>query len=678
MKRLFLFLFLLFSISHEISAREIVSVNDNWRFYFSSENSADYARTISLPHTWAYDQSNMLVSSQPSTANYIKDLYIPVDWEQKRIFIKFYGVQSVADVMVNGRYVGEHRGGATAFTFELTSLLKFGQQNRVQVIVNNAPHSDVLPTSREEDLYGGIYRDVELIVADRSIVSPLYYGSDGVFVTCEKVNSQFAEGHVSVHLNSTVSNNCQLTLSVFDPMGKVVYQKIMPKAKISDSPVEVPFAIENPKLWSVGRANLYKFVLRVNDGIGTDHVTVSSGLRTIGYSQNGYIHINGEAIQYRGVALRHDYPNVGGAPSKRDIESDMTIVNELGANAIRSVSNPHHPALYDICDAEGKLAWVDFPLSKAPYLSDIAYYPTPRFHDQGRETLREIIIQNYNHPSIIMWGIFSQLSTRGDSPINYIQELNKLAKQLDTSRPTVAVSDQDGEINQITDLIVWNQSMGWERGLYSDLDVWSSRLHSNWGSLHSGVTFGQSGRLDQQAEVNKYKSDNQYNAQAWKPEGRQRVFHEEYSKRLLSDSLFWGVCINSMFDFKSSRNALGENNSGLVSFDRRDRKDVFYLYKARWNKAEPTLYIADKRSKVSSKSDYKISVYASDTLSPMLYTATDTIAMKRNAESVYSAEGIKLVEGANKFVVRQGTLVDSCVVLLQSPQSSIRTLRRVQ
>ncbi|MFR9522990.1 MAG: glycoside hydrolase family 2 TIM barrel-domain containing protein [Rikenellaceae bacterium] len=664
MKRFFLLLTLLSLTCAAFAQREVVQINGNWRFYFSSENSADYARTISLPHTWVYEQSNVLISTQPTTANYIRDLYVPKVWEGKRIFIKFYGVQSVADVLVNGRYVGEHRGGSTAFSFELTDFLTVERDNKIHVIVNNAPQSDVLPTSHEEDLYGGIYRDVELIITDKTAVSPLYYGSDGVFVDGANVNAVAAEGVIRVHLTSSESNHCQLTVSAFDEQGRVVFQKITPKAKIGAEPVVVPFSIPSPQLWRVDSPNLYKFVVNVSDGANSDVVEVQSGFRSITLAENGFIKINGEPIQFRGVSLYHDYPHVGGAAAKSDIESDMATIEELGANAIRSATHPHHPHLYDLCDRQGKMVWIDFPLVKAPYLSDVAYYPTARFHEQGRQTVCEIVAQNYNHPSVVMWGLFSLLSTRGDNSIPYIKELNSLAKSLDPSRPTVAVSDQDGDINSITDLIVWNQSLGWDKGLFSDIEVWSDLLHTSWSNLRSAVAYGQNGRVDQQSLPEAYKTTNQFTAPSWKPEGRQRVFHEEYAQRILSDSMFWGVCLNAMFDFKSSRNALGENNSGLVTFDRRSRKDVYYLYKAQWNSDVQTLHIPDKRSAATSQRLYTLKVYSSSQEAPLLYTPTDTIEMKPLAPAQFVADSLLLNVGRNKMVVRSGDLADSVSIRL--------------
>ncbi len=679
MKRFFPLLIAILSLCSTAAAREVISINDNWRFYFSSENSADYARTISLPHTWAYEQSRSLVSTQPSTANYLRDIHTPAEWSNKRVFIKFYGVQSIADILVNGRYVGEHRGGSTAFTFEITKYINFGADNRVQVVVNNTIQSDILPTSREADIYGGIYRDVELIVTDKSAISPLYYGSDGLFIESKSISSEIVEGVAKVHLISSVSNNCQLTLSIFDSSNNIVEQKSVAKAKIGSDPVSIPFVVKSPALWSPEEANLYRFVVSLSDSDYSDQVEVISGFRSIEIVEGGALKINGQPTPFRGVSLYHDYPHVGGAASRRDIESDMEIIKELGANGIRSVSHPHHPHLYSLCDGEGKMAWIDFPLVKAPFLSDVAYYPTDKFHEQGRQTLQEIIAQNYNHPSVVMWGIFSLMSTRGDNPVPYIQELNSLAKSIDPSRPTVAVSDQDGDINKITDLIVWNQSIGWSKGLFSDIDVWSNILHTKWSSMISAVIYGQDGRIDQQSQKSEYKSTNTYNSETWKPEGRQREFHEEYAKRLLPDSLFWGVCLNSMFDFKSSRNSLGENNSGLVTFDRRNRKDIFYLYTAHWNRDEPTLHIADSRLLTTLNPLHSISVYASTedgAETPMLCTAKDTIPMKRRAPWHFVADSIPLSVGVNKLVVRRGDQADSVNVVLESNSSISRSSSR--
>ncbi len=675
MKR-FLVLAILATLSFtSLTARQVVSLNDDWRFYFTSENSADYARSISLPHTWSYDSARSLVTTQPTTANYLRTLYVPQEWDSKRLFLKFYGVESIAELFVNGQYIGQHCGGATAFTFEITSKVKAGDDNRIQVIVNNAPQNDVLPTSREEDNYGGIYRDVELIVTDKSAVSPLFYGSEGVLIQPNEVSEQIAAGVAKVYLSSTVSTQCNISFSVLSPEGSVVYQRLFNKARISDEPIDIPFSVAKPELWSPSSPSLYTFVVDVTDGAMRDVVSVKSGFRDININRSELISINNNPTQMRAVTLMHDYPNIGGAASMRDVATDVELVQELGANLIRSAHHPHSKHLYDICDREGIFVWIDFPLVKAPFLSDIAYYPTAAFKEQGIETLHEIIAQNINHPSVIMWGVFTLMSSRGDDPTPYIKEINALAKSLDPSRPTVAVSDQDGDINSITDLIVWKQNIGWSRGSYSDIEMWSDILHTDWKNLRSAVAYGESGRYDQQSSDANFRASSSLNATTWFPESRQRKFHEEYYERLATDSLFWGICLTNMFDFKSTRNSMGENNSGLITFDRRDRKDIFYLYKANWNSTEPTLHIAARRERTVNNAMHTIRVYASGEQTPTLLVNGDTVRVKSRAAAQFVADSVPLRNGVNRVVVYQDDQIDSTHLVLQ-PATTAPTFGR--
>ena len=181
MKRYIIALLIMVSAT-AAAARTVYSLNDNWQFFYKLETSSDYARHISLPHTWNLDALAGSGHYLQTTANYSRDIYVPSEWSGKRLFLKFYGVQSIADVFVNGHHAGEHRGGWTAFTFEITPFIQYGQNNSLVVVVSNAYQNDVLPTSSEVNLYGGIYREVELIVTEQTTVSPLYYGSDGVLI----------------------------------------------------------------------------------------------------------------------------------------------------------------------------------------------------------------------------------------------------------------------------------------------------------------------------------------------------------------------------------------------------------------------------------------------------------------------------------------------------------------
>ena len=238
-------------------ARETYTLNDNWRFFYKLETSSDYARNISLPHTWNLDALGGQGKYLQTIANYQRNMLIPTEWEGKRLFVKFHGVQSVADVFINGHHVGEHRGGWTAFTFEITKYVKFGENNSLLVVVNNAYQNDILPTSSEINLYGGIYRDVELIVTEQTTISPTYYGSDGVLIRQDNITDTSVSATALVWVTATMDKACDLEIVVRAPEGNAVHTRYI-KSKIEgNKPIEIPFTIDEPLLWSCDEPNLY-------------------------------------------------------------------------------------------------------------------------------------------------------------------------------------------------------------------------------------------------------------------------------------------------------------------------------------------------------------------------------------------------------------------------------------
>ena len=577
---------LLLAICASTQAREVFPLNEGWRFFFKSENSSDNARHVTLPHTWNTDTGGTGYFLE-TTANYQNDMYIPAEWATKRLFVKFYGVQSVADVFVNGYYVGGHKGGGTAFALEITDKIRFGSDNALLVVVSNNYCDDVLPTSTDMNLYGGIYREAELILTEKTAVSPLYLGSDGA-----------------------------------------------------------------PQLWSPANPALYRVSVSIGDATVTDSVAVRTGFRSIVATPAGGFAVNGSRIPIHGVTLYHDNAISGGALIAPDYEADLGQIRTLGANALRSAVMPHAQYLYDRCDELGMLVWVDAPFHRSSFLGDVAYYATPQFEQNGLQQLQEIIAQNYNHPSVVMWGIFSRLWTRGNDVTPYLGKLNAAAHALDPSRPTVACSDQDGNINFITDLIVWRQDVGWRKGTTDDVTVWRDQLQKGWSHLRSGICYGGSGFIG-------HKS---YTAQAapranWMPEERQTHFHEQYAKNLQNDSLFWGTWINNMFDYGSVRRPYGVNGAGLVTIDRRERKDAFYLYKALWNKEEPTLHITDKRRTLRDGERQAFHIYSSAG-APTLLAGADTLAVTEYATCQYRTDSVSL-RGTVEIKAIAGPLRDS-------------------
>lgn len=645
-----LFILLIFIGVSPLSARDTYNLNRGWQFYFASEQSADEARYINLPHSWSSD-------SEPQ-ANYLKEIYAPEEWEHKRIFLKFGGVQRSAELFVNGRYAGGHRGGSTAFTIEVTRLLKIQSNNTIVVAVNNSPQSDILPTSTEHNIEGGIYRDVEILVTPRSAISPLYYGSDGVFVTTTEATDQLVRGDVRLLLSQIEADECDIELSISDMRGSEIFSTTTTYAPTPEveACVTVPFEIaKRAKLWSPDSPNLYNFKVTLRSASQSnieDIVTIRSGFRVVDASAKNSIKINGNPITIKGVALYHDHPSKGGVLTPKEYNQDMALVREMGATAIRSAVYPHDGYLYDLCDEQGVVSWIDFPLHRAPFLADIAYIPTERFHQNGYDQFREIIAQNYNHPSVIMWGLFSTLSLRGDDSLPYLNDIKDIAIEMDPTRPTVALSDQNGSHNSVPDLIVWRQNIGWDRGALNDINAWSTMLHSRWGYMASGVSYGESGNIEHQSKTD-VKEIRRSGYGEWFPEGRQRDFHNAYYKALDRDTLFWGVWLNSMFDFKSSRLGSGKNYSGAVTFDREGRKDIFYLYKSLWNKNEKTLHIVNRRDNILSTPKTSIYVYASDdTAAVTLHVGETTYAMHKIAPSQFVAEGVA-IDGHQEVIAKQ-------------------------
>lgn len=625
---------LLLAACASVQAREVFPLNEGWRFFFKSENSSDNARHVTLPHTWNTDTGACGYFLE-TTANYQNDMYVPAEWASKRLFVKFYGVQNVADLFVNGYHVGAHRGGSTAFTFEITDKIRFGEDNALLVVVSNNSRDDVLPASTDMNLYGGIYREAELILTGKTAVSPLHLGSEGVLVRQNSVTSALVEGEAEIYLTSAGESTCMLTLDITAPDGRKVFTKRQ-KTRLDGRPVVIPFSIADPQLWSPSSPALYRVTASIGEETVTDSVTVRTGFRNIQVTTAGGLTINGERIPVHGVTLYHDNAISGGAVLAQDYDADLQQIRDLGANALRSAVMPHAQYLYDRCDEQGLLVWVDSPLHRSSFLGDVAYFATPQFEQNGIQQLQEIIAQNYNHPSVVMWGIFSRLWMRGDDVTPFLRRLNDTAHAMDRSRPTVACSDQNGGLNFITDLIVWRQDVGWRKGSTDDVAVWRNQLQKNWSNLRSGVCYGGSGFIG-------HKS---YTAQAaprsnWMPEERQTRFHEEYVKNLQNDSLFWGTWINNMFDYGSARRPYGINGEGLVTIDRRERKDAYYLYRALWNERKPTLHIVDKRRSLRDRNRQAFSVYSS-VGAPTLFVGADTVAMTQYAACQYRSDSVEI------------------------------------
>lgn len=652
--------------------REVLNINRNWQFFAASATSSDGAQVVNLPHTWNRDALAGIGDYKRGAFNYLKKIDIPAAWRGKRVFLKCYGAGTTCRLLVNGRHAGEHRSPCTAFAFEITDFIQPGGRNDIWLIVDNSARLDVMPTAGDQNFYGGIFRDVELIVTDREMIALTDNGSDGVYVKQKNVTARKVEAEAEVKVSGAGDSNVAVHLAVTTPAGDTVAVRSA-KVKLAGrvtSTATIPFTIDNPRLWN-GTADPYMYDVNVQVMSGDragDMVKVRTGFRTVGAEPSGAFYLNGAKYPVRGVIVTQDRAGAGPAISADDVREDMAIIREMGANAVRVKGFVHHPEFYRLCDREGILVWSDFPLMGAAYLTDIDFVDTKPLRDNGTMQAAIIIRQQYNHPSVVMWGVFSDLVTRGDDPTDYVATLELAAKREDPSRLTVASSKGDGKINFITDLIVWNHHFGWREGYPSDIDVWRKQLHANWKDLRSGVSYEAGASIRQQSD----SLQRPVFGGNWHPERWQTHVHEEYFRYLSLDSLFWGVFAGNMFDYGAARDTSGEgagvNDHGLVTFDRHHRKDAFFLYKANWNTDDKFVHIAEKRWNVRRTPKQQIRAYTNCPEAELFVNGSSQgTAVPENGIATW--RDITLQQGGNVIEVRSGDLTDNVTIEIRKPST---------
>ena len=678
MKRLLLWLLALAALTGGAQARTTRPLDDGWSFFFVHENSGDRARSVSLPHTWNFDALAGVYPYQRTQAVYTRSLYIPADWSGKRLFLRFAGVENTADLFVNGNHAGNHVGAGVAFTFEITDCIRFGADNQLLVLVANTPRSDLM-SAADRNLYGGIVRGVELLVTDPVAVSPLYLGTEGLLIHAADISDERVEGYAELHLSIPSPRTVDVTLRAYDPQNRLLFRqhRTLKSSYDRSKPLSIPFSILQPQLWSPDRPALYRFEAEVSTEDSSDRVEVTTGLRRVELTPQG-LFLNGERIDLRGVSLAYDRPDVATLWGDSEAAADLELVRDLGANALCSPAAPHPGVLYDRCDREGMLVRIDLPFIRTPFLSDMSYFASETFEQNGERLLQEIVAQHINHPSVVLWGLFSDLRGVDKHLTDYVGRLNRAARAIDPSRPTVVTSCENGPLNFLSDGVIWRQQAGWNRGLVEDLGIWLEKLAGEWSHLASAVRYGFEGFVEQQPD--EYGRPTPGTLEL--PERRQTHFHEEYASRLAADSLLWGWWIDGLSDYGSARRGGGRNGSGLVSFDRKTRKDAFYLYRALWNRREPTLHLTEKRWTDRPAAPQRLTVYASEGLEPVLTVNGDTVALERYAPAIYRTAEIELGR-ENEAVVTAGPLRDRALIRCGSdlkrpvPTDLLQTINRL-
>ncbi len=635
------------------------STIEDWKFTRADINGAESATfddsgwtKVSLPHTW---NAGDVVNSNAYYRGpgwYRKHLPIAASAKGKRIFVRFEAASIVADVYFNGKHIGQHRGAFTAFCFELTDLVQWGQENLLAVRVDNSKFDDVPPLSGDFNIFGGIYRPVWLIITNLICISPLDSASPGIYLKQTKVSKEQAE----VGVLTKVSNGLDKQV-VVESRAKIIGDNSL-KASYLAGQAEIPagqtadvnnqLGIPSPHLWN-GRKDPYLYNVQVEllcDGKVVDKVTVPLGLRYFDIDPNKGFFLNGKPCRLHGVNRHQDRSGKGWAISEQDQDEDVNIICELGANCVRSAHYPHSEYFYSACDKTGLVVWAEIPLVNQ-------VVDTPAFRENAKQQLTELIRQQYNHPSIIFWSLYNELGNEGrsDDPRPMLTELQALAKQEDPIRFTVAASNNGSGkwpgLRNIPDLVAWNTYPGWYGGdpamMARDLD----KFYKDANERCIGVSEYGAGASILHHQQNMKKGPP--TTGRWHPEEWQATAHELNYAAIEQRPFVWGSFVWVMFDFSSATrkegDTIGVNDKGLVTADRKTKKDAFYFYKAKWSD-EPVVYITSRRHVERKEPTNTVKVYSNcDSLE--LKVNGQSLGSKTGADCIFKWTDVPLKQGVN-------------------------------
>ena len=658
-----------------LAQRENILINQDWNFRFSHQVNKNSSRRVDLPHTWnAQDALSGKPDYKRGIGNYDKKLFIRSEWKGKRLFLRFEGANCVSNVFINGKQIGEHRGGYGAFIFEITDKVNYGKNNTVLVRVNNGEQLDVMPLVGDFNFYGGIYRDVHLLVTEDICISPLDYASPGVYLFQQHVGEKQAAVLARINLSNGTEHPRQATLRLQVKEGdKVVYQadkKVTVAPHTSVQPEEMSFTLLNPRLWN-GREDpfMYQTVITlVKDGKEIDKVEQPLGLRYYATDADRGFFLNGKHLPLRGVCRHQEWAEVGNALRPMHHEEDTRLMLEMGVNAIRLAHYPQATYMYDLMDRNGIVTWAEIPFVGPGGYADKGFVDQPSFRKNGKEQLKEMIRQHFNHPSICFWGLFNELKENGDNPLEYIKELNVLAHQEDPTRPTTSASNQGGAINFITDNIAWNRYDGWYGATPATLASWLDKTHQAHPEIKIAISeYGAGASIYHQQDSLVQTSPGSW----WHPENWQTEYHIQNWKIISERPYVWGSFVWNMFDFGAAHRTEGDrpgiNDKGLVTHDRKVKKDAFYFYKANWN-PEPMVYIAGRRSVNRVKPVTEVQIFSNCAEVTLKVNGQIIKKMQPDGVKVCIFKDIRLKKGENNIEVSakngKRVITDACCWIL--------------
>ncbi|MDE7421592.1 MAG: glycoside hydrolase family 2 protein [Muribaculaceae bacterium] len=581
-------------IHFDAESHEVKPINDHWKFHYGFQAPSHEISDVTLPHTW--NRKDAMFGDKNyfrGLCNYTRILPANLKESGKRVFLKVNAAQTVTDIFIDNHFVKQHKCGYTAFVTEITDFLTPNKEAKLEIRVSNAPTMDVAPICGDFNIYGGLPRGVELIVTEPTCIAPDFYASPGVFFFPKKLDEKKAELDAVVHISSDGSiplEGYEVESSIWDG-SKLVGKKSVLVDDISD-PISLSLSIENPKLWD-GPTNPFMYTGRVElkrNGKTVDMREVPVGLRNFDVTSDGGFFLNGKPHRLNGVNRHEDVSERASAVTEADHRQDVDIIREMGCNAVRMSHYPQSESFLNMLDSAGIASWVEIPFVNV-------YVNNPAYDENLKEQLKEMIYQYHHHPSVFAWGLFNEINSGWlDRPSKMVVTLDSLAHTLDPSRMTMGASNQNDDFNGFTDIIAFNKYFGWYGGEPSELGGWLDGEHQAHPERKIGMSeYGAGGSVMQQNE-DLVKPEPWGH---WHPENWQTQYHVDSYRQLAERDYLWCNFIWCMFDFcAASRNegdTPGRNDKGLVTYDRKTRKDAFYFYKANWNKDDKFVHISGKR-----------------------------------------------------------------------------------
>ena len=577
--------------------RQVLNLNENWLFKLGTNDiGARDGENVNLPHTWnakdGQDGGNdyfrgecLYVKTLDKAALPVADLY----------YLEIRGANSSAYVYVNGEKVAHHDGGYSTWRVDITE--KLTDLTDIAIIVDNSPNETVYPQMADFTFYGGLYRDVNLIAVNKAHFDLDYFGGNGLMITPE-IDGTNAKVEVEVFTTELTAKQ-KIVYTIYDKEGNEV-------AKIRSADKKVVFDIENVHLWN-GRKDpyLYRCEAQIVEGNKVlDNVSSHFGCRSFRIDpDNGFI-LNGEEYPLRGVSRHQDRLGIGNALLPEHHKEDIDLIMEVGSTTIRLAHYQHDQYFYDLCDENGLVIWAEIP-----YISK--HMPTGR--ENTISQMKELVTQNYNHPSIVVWGLSNEISIGGsnDDLLENHRILNDLVHEMDKTRLTtiaaVSMCKMDDPYIQIPDVVSYNHYFGWYGGDTSMNGPWFDKFHA----MHPTIPIGCS---EYGCEALNWHNSNPH--QGDYSEEYQAYYHEELIKQLFTRKYLWATHVWNMFDFgadaRSEGGENGQNHKGLVTMDRKYKKDSFYAYKA-WLRSpedEPFVHICGKRYVERVEDVTKVTVYS--------------------------------------------------------------------